>query len=94
MYLISERINVGVDVLNPSIVEGEGAIKYAIFKDLWQKNYHITSGSKFGSDYLVYPGILYITNYIIVTNQSRYTKKYSDCYNTIVKSCFTLTLNN
>ncbi|KAM8927945.1 tRNA-splicing endonuclease subunit Sen34 isoform 2-T2 [Pelodytes ibericus] len=31
-------------------------IRYTIFKDLWQKGYFLTSGNKFGGDFLVYPG--------------------------------------
>ena len=29
-------------------------IRYRVFKDLWLKNYYITEGIKFGSDFLVY----------------------------------------
>ena len=29
-------------------------IRYRVFKDLWHKNYYITEGIKFGSDFLVY----------------------------------------
>ncbi|XP_045450755.1 tRNA-splicing endonuclease subunit Sen34 [Melitaea cinxia] len=45
-----------VNVLKPCILSGEGAIQYSIFKDLWEKGYHITNGSKFGADFLIYPG--------------------------------------
>uniref|UniRef100_A0A1B6CWN3 tRNA-splicing endonuclease subunit Sen34 n=1 Tax=Clastoptera arizonana TaxID=38151 RepID=A0A1B6CWN3_9HEMI len=31
-------------------------LKYSIFKDLWEKGYYVSSGSKFGGDFLVYPG--------------------------------------
>lgn len=51
-----ERKKVGIEVLKPSILEGEGKIKFNIFKDLWKQGYHITNGSKFGSQYLLYPG--------------------------------------
>jgi len=34
----------------------EDKARYKVFKDIWEKGYYITSGSKFGSDYLVYPG--------------------------------------
>lgn len=30
--------------------------KYKVYKDLWEKEYYITSGEKFGGDFLVYPG--------------------------------------
>lgn len=33
-------------------------IKYKIYKDLWEKGYYISSGEKFGGDFLVYPGVL------------------------------------
>ncbi|ETE63955.1 tRNA-splicing endonuclease subunit Sen34 [Ophiophagus hannah] len=29
---------------------------YSIFRDLWERGYYVTSGSKFGGDFLVYPG--------------------------------------
>ena len=31
-------------------------IRYRVFKDLWEKKYYLTSGGKFGGDFLVYPG--------------------------------------
>ena len=31
-------------------------LNYKVFCDLWERGYHITSGEKFGCDYLVYPG--------------------------------------
>lgn len=31
-------------------------IKFKIFNDLWEKGYYLTSGSKFGGDFLAYPG--------------------------------------
>ncbi|KAI0207387.1 tRNA-splicing endonuclease subunit Sen34 [Lamellibrachia satsuma] len=30
--------------------------RYRVFKDLWEKGYYLTSGGKFGGDFLVYPG--------------------------------------
>lgn len=32
------------------------ATRYKVFKDLWMKGNFLTSGSKFGGDFLVYPG--------------------------------------
>lgn len=46
-----------VEDLKPSIIEEDCAIKYSIFKDIWEKGHYITDGLKFGCDYLVYPGI-------------------------------------
>ncbi|XP_024086215.1 tRNA-splicing endonuclease subunit Sen34 [Cimex lectularius] len=31
-------------------------LKYKVFKDLWGKGYYITMGTKFGGDFLIYPG--------------------------------------
>lgn len=31
-------------------------LRCKVFSDLWEKGYYITSGEKFGGDYLVYPG--------------------------------------
>ncbi|XP_068618592.1 tRNA-splicing endonuclease subunit Sen34 [Battus philenor] len=45
-----------LDSLEPSVFDHDGSIRYKIFKDLWRRGYYITSGSKFGSDYLLYPG--------------------------------------
>jgi tRNA-splicing endonuclease subunit Sen34 len=41
--------------------------RYAVFKDLHDRQYSLTSGAKFGSDYLVYPGdpILYHAHYTV-----------------------------
>uniref|UniRef100_A0A1E1W6P0 tRNA-splicing endonuclease subunit Sen34 n=1 Tax=Pectinophora gossypiella TaxID=13191 RepID=A0A1E1W6P0_PECGO len=55
-HMPTERKNVETDVLRPSVTDKDGTIRYAIYKDLWEKGHFITSGSKFGSDYLVYPG--------------------------------------
>ncbi|CAH2091168.1 unnamed protein product [Euphydryas editha] len=52
----TENEQLQVDVLKPGVLSGEGAIRYSIFKDLWEKGYYITSGSKFGADFLIYPG--------------------------------------
>ncbi|KAM5131967.1 tRNA-splicing endonuclease subunit Sen34 [Mantella aurantiaca] len=31
-------------------------LRFKVFRDLWQRGYFLTSGSKFGGDFLVYPG--------------------------------------
>lgn len=31
-------------------------LRYSTFKDLWEKNYYLTSGTKFGGDFLAYKG--------------------------------------
>ena len=31
-------------------------MRYCIFQNLWEQGFYITSGSKFGGDFLVYPG--------------------------------------
>ncbi|CAH2039632.1 unnamed protein product, partial [Iphiclides podalirius] len=47
---------VTIDILQPSVVDQKGSTRYQIFKDLWYKGHYITCGSKFGCDYLLYPG--------------------------------------
>jgi len=32
--------------------------KYRVFSYFWEKGYFLTSGGKFGGDFLVYPGVL------------------------------------
>ena len=32
--------------------------KYRIFSYFWEKGYFLTSGGKFGGDFLVYPGMM------------------------------------
>ncbi|XP_011264126.1 tRNA-splicing endonuclease subunit Sen34 isoform X2 [Camponotus floridanus] len=34
--------------------------KYKVYKDLWERKYYITSGEKFGGDFLVYPVYLQV----------------------------------
>jgi len=38
-------------------------LKYKVFEDLWNKGFYITDGSKFGSDFLAYPGMEFFSNY-------------------------------
>ncbi len=39
----------------------EEKLRYNTFKKLWEKGHFITSGARFGGDFLVYPG-LYISD--------------------------------
>ncbi|CAL1541976.1 unnamed protein product [Lymnaea stagnalis] len=43
-------------------------MRYLVFRDLWNKGFYLTSGSKFGGDFLVYPGdpARYHSHYIAV----------------------------
>ncbi|GFR81673.1 tRNA-splicing endonuclease subunit Sen34 [Elysia marginata] len=43
-------------------------LRYLVFKDLWGKGFYLTSGAKFGGDFLVYPGdpSRYHSHYIAV----------------------------
>ncbi|XP_011504396.1 PREDICTED: tRNA-splicing endonuclease subunit Sen34 [Ceratosolen solmsi marchali] len=34
----------------------EESLKYKVFKDIWEQGYYVTSGQKFGCDFLAYPG--------------------------------------
>ncbi|XP_068243142.1 tRNA-splicing endonuclease subunit Sen34-like [Palaemon carinicauda] len=42
-------------------------LKYDVFKDLWERGYYITSGTKFGGDFLLYDGdpILFHATFIV-----------------------------
>jgi tRNA-splicing endonuclease subunit Sen34 len=42
-------------------------VRYNIFKSLWEKGFYISRGSKFGGDYLLYPGdpSRFHSNYIV-----------------------------
>lgn len=31
-------------------------LRYKTYQDLWEKGYYVSSGEKFGGDFLVYPG--------------------------------------
>lgn len=48
--------------------EGRQKAKCLVFMDLWDKGYYMTSGEKFGGDFLVYPGdpIRFHSHYIAV----------------------------
>ncbi|XP_017795269.1 PREDICTED: tRNA-splicing endonuclease subunit Sen34 [Habropoda laboriosa] len=43
-------------------------LRYKTYKDLWEKGYYVTSGEKFGGDFLVYPGepIMFHSQFIIL----------------------------
>jgi len=72
-----ETTFVSIPLTNASDRDGEGKWeypsteeereRYAVFADLYDRNYSITSGAKFGSDYLVYPGdpMLYHAHYTV-----------------------------
>ncbi|XP_061444082.1 tRNA-splicing endonuclease subunit Sen34 isoform X2 [Rhineura floridana] len=40
----------------PYAGQSDHEIRYSIFRNLWERGYYVTSGSKFGGDFLVYPG--------------------------------------
>ncbi|KAG8434077.1 hypothetical protein GDO86_012449 [Hymenochirus boettgeri] len=43
-------------------------VRYKVFRNLWQKGYFLTNGSKFGGDFLVYPGdpMRFHAHYIVI----------------------------
>lgn len=51
-----------IDMLEPDEVEwsfpssNSERLRYAVFRDLWEREYYISTGQKFGGDFLVYPG--------------------------------------
>lgn len=42
--------------------------KMIVFEDLWKKGYFLSNGSKFGGNYLVYPGdtLQYHANFVVI----------------------------
>lgn len=40
-------------------------LRYKTYQDLWEKGYYVSSGEKFGGDFLVYPGKDKILLYIV-----------------------------
>lgn len=52
----------------------EETLRFKVFQDLWEKGHHLTSGSKFGGDFLVYSGDpLLFHSYAIVVCLGRKT---------------------
>ena len=47
-----KRVETVIDFSYPKTTKE--VIRFQVFKDLWHKNYYITEGIKFGSDFLVY----------------------------------------
>ncbi|CAK9795560.1 tRNA-splicing endonuclease subunit Sen34 [Anthophora quadrimaculata] len=43
-------------------------LRYKTYKDLWERGYYVTSGEKFGGDFLIYPGepIMFHSQFIIL----------------------------
>ncbi|KAJ2944350.1 hypothetical protein O0L34_g18352 [Tuta absoluta] len=82
--LITEKKKVGKEALKPSITDKDGATRYSIFKDLWERGHYITSGSKFGSDYLVYPGdpVRFHATYMLrcISDQKSFQPKHLVAY--------------
>lgn len=40
----------------PYVGQQDHETRYCVFKSLWEQGYYVTTGSKFGGDFLVYPG--------------------------------------
>ncbi|KZC09901.1 PREDICTED: tRNA-splicing endonuclease subunit Sen34 [Dufourea novaeangliae] len=42
-------------------------LRYNTYKDLWERGYYVTSGEKFGGDFLVYPGdpVMFHSQFIV-----------------------------
>jgi tRNA-splicing endonuclease subunit Sen34 len=45
----------------------QDVLKYHVYRSLWRRGYFLTSGEKFGGDYLAYPGdpMRYHSHYIV-----------------------------
>lgn len=57
----------GEELANEILIS-EKSTKNLVFNDLWEKGYYLTSGEKFGGDFLVYPGdpLKFHSHYIAV----------------------------
>jgi tRNA-splicing endonuclease subunit Sen34 len=53
------------------LVTRKDFLKFCVFKDLWEKGYCITSGFKFGCDFLLYEGdpVQYHAKYIVICRE-------------------------
>jgi len=49
-----ETINRPVDWRFP--ISASEKLRYTVFRDLWEQGHFLTSGLKFGGDFLAYPG--------------------------------------
>lgn len=47
-------------------------LRYRVFKEFWEQGYFLTHGSKFGGDFLVYPGKLFLFLYTILHFKSAF----------------------
>ncbi|XP_073947237.1 tRNA splicing endonuclease subunit 34 [Choristoneura fumiferana] len=54
-HIDTEKKKVSVDAINSSASRDDQS-HFLIFNYLWEQGHHITSGSKFGCHYLLYPG--------------------------------------
>lgn len=68
-FVFAERKKLDANALRSGLTERDNDIRYSIFKDLWERGYYITSGSKFGSDYLLYPGKSSEQNFILYSHK-------------------------
>ncbi|XP_072947420.1 tRNA-splicing endonuclease subunit Sen34 [Epargyreus clarus] len=55
-YIKTETKEVDLTVIHPGFSNIMTFVRFAVYKNLWEKGHYITSGSKFGADFLVYPG--------------------------------------
>jgi len=58
---------VGEEIEN-EVLTSKQTTKDIVFNDLWERGYYLTSGEKFGGDFLVYPGdpLKFHSHYIAV----------------------------
>ncbi|XP_008199513.2 tRNA-splicing endonuclease subunit Sen34 [Tribolium castaneum] len=45
-----------IEVSKDEILKNTTELKYSVYRDLWERGYYITTGFKFGADFLVYLG--------------------------------------
>lgn len=55
-------------------------VKYLVFRDLWQQQFTLTCGAKFGGDFLVYPGAWHSGMHSCTTARLVHLSKYSQLW--------------
>jgi len=65
-------------------------IRYSVFQDMWNKNYYLTNGMKFGCDFLAYENdpISYHSKYMIIckTSEQQLSEQQIQTYGRLAKS--------
>lgn len=64
---VDELCSEVIEITLPKILSDLESIRYKVFKDLWSKGFYLTCGMKFGGDFLVYEGQIFLLRLLIVS---------------------------